>query len=399
MKIGIVKEGKIPVDHRVPFTPSQCKEIISKFPGTELVIEPSDIRCFKDQEYLDLGIKTQTDLSDCDILMGVKEVPLENLLADKTYFFFSHTIKKQSYNKTLLQTVLSKRIKLIDYETLKLENGNRVVAFGRFAGIVGAYNGLLTYGKKFKRYDLKPANACFDMKEMWEELKKVNLPNLKIAITGKGRVAQGAIEILQAINLKEVTPDNYLSQSFDAPVFTILDSHDYNQRIDGRAFDFNNFHKEADKFEGTFRRFLPETDLLIAGAYWDPKAPVLFSDEDVKKDNFKPVVIADITCDIKGSIPTTVRPSTIADPVYDIEKSSVEEVTAYSSENTLSVMAVDNLPCEVSRDASESFGEQLIKNVLPSLLIKDNGLIQRAAITTPKGTLNTPFEYLEDYVK
>ena len=399
MKIGIVKEGKIPVDHRVPFTPMQCKAIINKFPGTELVIEPSDIRCFNDQEYIDCGIKTQTDLNDCDILMGVKEVPMENLIADKTYFFFSHTIKKQPYNKTLLQSILSKRIKLIDYETLKLEDGNRVVAFGRFAGIVGAYNGLLTYGKKFKRYDLKPANTCFDMKEMQVELKKVSLPNIKITITGKGRVAQGAIEILKATNIREVTPDDYLAQSFDSPVFTVLDSHDYNQRIDGSAFNFKTFHEEASIFEGTFRRFLQETDVLIAGAYWDPKAPVLFSDEDVKNEDFKPVVIADITCDIKGSIPTTVRPSTIADPVYDIDKSTGEELAAYSSEKTLSVMAVDNLPCEVSRDASESFGDQLIKNVLPSLLVEDNGLINRAAITTTEGTLNTPFTYLEEYVK
>jgi saccharopine dehydrogenase (NAD+, L-lysine-forming) len=399
MKIGILKEGKIPVDHRVPFTPEQCKEIINNFPDTEIVIQPSSIRCFGDNEYAEASIQLQANLSDCDILMGVKEVPIKNLIADKTYFFFSHTIKKQPYNKGLLQTVLTKNIKLIDYETLKLNNGKRVVAFGRFAGIVGAYNGLLTYGKKFNRFELKPANECFDMKEMWEELKKVNLSSIKLAITGNGRVAQGAIEILNAINLEEVTIDEYLERTFEKAVFTVLDSHDYNKRIDGNTFNFEDFHKKPTEFEGTFRRFLPMTDILIAGAYWDPKAPLLFDKNDVKNNSFKPSVIADITCDIKGSIPTTVRPSTIAHPVYDIDKNSLTELNAYSSKETLSVMAVDNLPCELSRDASHSFGEQLIKNVLPSLLIEDDGLIKRAAITTTEGTLNTPFFYLEDYIK
>lgn len=398
MKIGIIKEGKIPVDHRVPFTPEQCKEIINKFPNTEIVIEPSDIRCYKDDEYITQGINTQTDLNDCDILMGVKEVPIDHLISGKTYFFFSHTIKMQPYNSSLLKAVLNKKIQLVDYETLKLENGTRVVAFGRFAGIVGAYNALLTYGLKFNSYSLKPANQCYDMTEMWEQLKKVNLPNIKIAITGTGRVAKGAIEILQAINLPKVTVDDYLTNTVKTASYVVLDSHDYNKRIDNSEFKFDEFHQDASKFEGTFQRFLPETDILIAGAYWHPNAPVLFTDSVVSNSNFKPSVIADITCDIKGSIPTTIRPTTIGDPVYDINKHTLDELKAYSSKESLSVMAVDNLPCEVSRDASESFGQQLIENVLPSLLQKDNGLINRASITTKNGKLNSHFDYLSDYV-
>ena len=397
MKIGILKEGKVPVDHRVPFTPAQCKEITDKFPSTEIVITPSEIRCYKDEEYEKQGIKIQKDLSDCDVLMGVKEVNIAELIADKTYFFFSHTIKKQPYNKGLLQAVLAKNIRLVDYETLKLQNGQRVVAFGRFAGIVGAYNAFLTYGQKTNAYDLKPANECYDMVEMWQELKKVKLPPIKIAVTGTGRVAQGALEILKELSLPRLTLEELKVKEVKIASYAVLDSDDYNQRKDGKNFNFDDFHQNATAYEGVFRQYLPHIDILIAGAYWDPKAPVLFDETDVAKGSFQPTVIADITCDIKGSIPTTIRPSTIADPVYDIDKQTVSEQPAYSK-ITLSVMAVDNLPCEVSRDASESFGEQLIANVLPSLLNNETDLITTSSITTTEGKLSIYFDYLSDYI-
>lgn len=398
MKIGIIKEGKIPVDHRVPFTPEHCKALKETY-GVEVVVQPSPIRCYKDEEYSQAGISLQEDINDCDLLVGVKEVPLESLIPNKTYFFFSHTIKKQLYNKILLQTVLSNNIRLIDYECLREISGKRVVAFGRWAGIVGAYNGLITYGKKYKTFGLKPANECFDLAELHQELKKVTLPNIKIVLTGGGRVSQGAMEILDKAGIVKVNVEDFLSKSYDKAVYCQLETSDYNKPINGGEFIEPDFYTKPHLYTSNFERFTKVSDLLIAGAYWDPKAPTLYSKEDTQKADFKIKVIADITCDIEGSIPTTVKPSTIADPFYDYNPSTLSEDIAFSKKDNISVMAVDNLPCELPRDASKSFGDQLLKNVMPNLLGHDETrMIHRGAITTTSGELNEDYIYLSDYI-
>lgn len=398
MKIGIIKEGKIPVDHRVPFTPSHCKALQETY-GVEVVVQPSPIRCYKDEEYTEAGIQLQEDVTDCDLLVGVKEVPLETLIPNKTYFFFSHTIKKQPYNKVLLQAVLKNNIRLIDYECLREFSGKRVVAFGRWAGIVGAYNALITYGKKYDAFNLKPANQCFDLAELHQELGKVKLPAIKIVLTGGGRVSQGAMEILDKAGIQKVSVEDYLSKTFEKAVYCQLESEDYNKQINGDSFVEADFYTKPHLYESNFERFTKVSDVLIAGAYWDPKAPVLFKKEDTQKADFKIKVIADITCDIEGSIPTTVRPSTIADPFYDYNPFTLTEDKAFSSEDNISVMAVDNLPCELPRDASESFGDQLLENVMPNLLGNDETrMIHRGAITTTSGELNDDYTYLSDYI-
>ncbi len=398
MKIGIIKEGKIPVDHRVPLNPEQCKELQNQY-NVELVVQPSDIRCYTNEEYKEAGITLQEDLSDCEVLMGVKEVPLAELIPNKTYFFFSHTAKQQPYNKKLLQTILAKKIKIVDYEYLKILGGQRVVAFGRWAGIVGAYNALRTYGLKYKTYDLKPAHDCFDVQELREELSNVKLEPIKIALTGSGRVSQGAMEILDKAKIRKVSVEEYLNQSFDEPIYCQLKIPDYNKHGLGELFVRQDFYKNPSDYQSNFRKFTSQTDVLIAGAYWDPKAPVLFRKEEVKNTDFKIKVIADITCDIEGSIPTTVRPSTIEDPIYDYDITQLVEVKALTDINNITVMAVDNLPCELPRDASDSFGSQLLENVMPNLLGDDaSEMIHRSAITTLQGRLNEPYTYLSDYI-
>lgn len=397
MKIGIIKEGKTPVDHRVPFTPTQAAQIQKEF-GHEVVVQPSNVRAIKDEEYVEAGLKLQEDLTDCDILFGVKEVPKEWLIPGKTYFFFSHTIKMQPYNKTLLQEVMKKKVTLADYECLKNDSDQRVVAFGRWAGIVGGYNAFLTFGLKYKAFELKPAHACFDLNELKEELKKVDLPDLKICLTGGGRVSKGSMEILDALEIRKVSVDEYLNNEFEEPVYTQLDSEEYNRRADGSSFDYAHFYKNPKLYQGNFERFLPHTDMLIAGAYWDPEAPVLFSIEDLKKDDFRIRVVADITCDIQGSVPTTLRPSTIADPHYDISLEGKEEV-AFSNDDNVSVMAVDNLPCELPRDASEDFGSQLMAAVIPEFSSEDKPIVSGASLTNSEGELTEGYKYLTDYVK
>ena len=288
MKIGIIREGKVPPDKRVPFTPRQCRHIMDYMPGLEVIVQPSPIRCFPDEEYTRLEIPLKEDLSDCDVLMGVKEVPLEELIPGKIYFFFSHTIKKQPYNRELLREVVRKNIQLVDYEVLTDSNNMRIIGFGRFAGVVGAYNSFRAYGLRHQLWSLKPAWQCRNMKELTDELKTVKLPPLRIAVTGGGRVAGGVLELLEAATVKQLSVEEFLAgENNDTPAFTRLDPGDYNEHVEGNPFDLLHFFNHPTHYRGTFRKFLPHTDLLIGAAFWDPKAPVLFSPEDTRQPGFR----------------------------------------------------------------------------------------------------------------
>ncbi|UYZ62582.1 NAD(P)-dependent oxidoreductase [Hymenobacter weizhouensis] len=402
LTIGLICEGKTPPDKRVPLTPKKCVEAESTYPGLQIVVQESAIRCFKDQEYRDLGITVRPDVADCDILMGVKEVPVNQLIPGKTYLFFSHTVKKQPANRELLRQVLKKNITLIDYELLTNEQGERIVAFGRWAGIVGAYNGLLTYGRKHGLYELKPAWQCVDMEDMQEEFFKVKkLPPIKMAVTGTGRVAQGAVEVLNRMGLRQVSVYDYLYHDFREPVYTQLRSSDYNRRRDGRVWDTPDFHRYPEEYESTFGKFLPVTDLLIACAYWHPAAPRLFEEADTRRPDFRINTIADVTCDVNGSIPTTKRASSIPAPAYDYNCQTGELEPAYSGPSNITVMAVDNLPCELPRNASRDFGRQLLDNVFPHLVGAADGhlddVVERAIIARA-GRLTERYQYLSDYV-
>ncbi len=399
MKIGLIREGKTPQDRRVALTPTQCIEAKKKFPNIEIVVQKSDIRCYNDSEYTLKGVEVTEDVSSCDILLGIKEVPINQLIDNKTYLFFSHTIKMQPYNKDLLRAILEKNIRLVDYEVLKNEEGKRVIAFGRFAGIVGAYNGMLGYGKRYNLFDLKRAVDCEDLQEVNQELKKVKLPSIKIGVTGNGRVAWGAMEVLESIGIKKVAVDEILNKNFDEPVYAQIKTKDYNKHKEDKDFNLKHFYKNPKEYEGNFKRFSKVLDLFVAAAYWDPEAPVLFSKEDAKNEDFKIRVIADVTCDIEGSVASTLKPSTIDSPFYDYNPDSQKVEKAFSSENNITVMAVDNLPNEVPKDASASFGKEMVDQVFPNLLGDDSfGMIKNATIAS-KGDLTPEFEYLRDYVE
>ncbi|GAB3826368.1 NAD(P)-dependent oxidoreductase [Pontibacter rugosus] len=363
----------------------------------EVVVQPSDIRCFTDAEYEELGIPLQQDLSNCDVLMGVKEVPVEQLVPNKTYLFFSHTIKEQPQNAKLLRVILDKNITLIDYELLKTAEGQRVVAFGRYAGIVGAYNGMLTYGKKHGLFNLKPAHLCHEMEDMQEEYFKVKLPPIKIAITGGGRVAGGAMEVLDKMEIRKVSVFDFLYKQFTEPVYAQLHSGDYNARPDVEVWDSPDFYTNPHLYKSTFRKFTRVTDLLMACAYWDPKAPKLFTEEDARQSDFKIDTIADITCDVGGSIPCTKRSTTITEPAFDYNPVTAELEEPFSRPENITLMAVDNLPCELPRNASRDFGRHLIDNVLPHFFNADaEGMLERATIARG-GKLTDRYSYLQDY--
>lgn len=398
IKIGLIREGKIPPDKRVAFTPLQAEEIEQRFPNVKIICEPSEIRCFKETEYEEAGI-TIGDVSDCAILMGIKEVPIKNIIEGKTYLFFSHTMKKQSYNRGLLQEALRKKIKLIDYEALKDTQGNRLVAFGRFAGIVGAYNGLWVYGNRFRKYSLRRAYECFDINDLKLELRKVKLPPIKILLTGAGRVAKGSMETLDTAGIRKVNANDFLTQTYQEPVYVQLSSAEYHIRKEGGHFNREEFHQFPERYQADFVKFTKAADILIAGAYWNPGAPILFKKEDMLDPLFKIKIVADVTCDINGSVPCTKKPSAIPDPIYDYDPITDSTQTPLSNENFITVMAVDNLPCELPRSASEEFGRDLIDKILKPLLTEDiGGIIERGTIAQ-NGLLTNTFSYLQDYIK
>uniref|UniRef100_UPI004048E7F5 NAD(P)-dependent oxidoreductase n=1 Tax=Algoriphagus sp. TaxID=1872435 RepID=UPI004048E7F5 len=398
MKIGIIREGKIPADPRTPFTPEILKSVADSFADQlECCVEQSNLRAFSDQEYLDKGVEIVVDLSDVDVLFGVKEVPIEQLIPNKTYFFFSHTIKKQAKNKGLLQAILAKSIRLIDYELLKNPAGERVVAFGRWAGIVGAYTAFWTYGKKTGLFDIRRAMALKDLEGLKGELKKVALPPIKIIVTGRGRVGKGVVEILEILKIKEINPQEFLLQQFEEPVFVVVSSSDYLKRKSDGGFDQTHFYAHPEDYESHFLPFAGVGELLIAAAYWDPKAPRLFELEAVKASNFSISVIADITCDLNGSIPTTHRTTTIQDPIYDVDRKTAQELPAFGKQDSISVMAIDNLPCELPRESSTEFAQQLRQWVIPELGKANSSILEKATIARD-GDLTLEFMYLSDYV-
>jgi saccharopine dehydrogenase (NAD+, L-lysine forming) len=396
IKIGVLREEKNPPDKRVPLTPLICSELMRKHPNVEIVVQPSPFRCYSDSEYVSFGVNLQESLKDCDILMGVKEVPVEKLIEGKKYFFFSHTIKKQVHNRKLMKALLQKKIQMIDYETLTDKNHNRIIGFGRYAGIVGAYNGILGYGLKYDLFRLKPAHLCRDRAEMEEELKRVKLPNIKIALTGGGRVANGVIETLGALRIRKVTAEEFLLMSFREPVYCQLNPRDYVERPDDHNFDLNDFFKHPEHFVSKFPAFTKVTDLYISAHYWDPRSPKMFSLDDVKAPDFHISVIADITCDMEGSVPTTIRSSTITQPFYGYNmKRDVEDLPF--NKDTICVMAVDNLPCELPRDASDDFGKDLSERVLPYMFEEDKDQVIERASICKAGQLMPAFSYLSDY--
>jgi len=397
MKIGILREGKTPPDKRVALSPEQCVQVQKQYTDLELVVQPSPIRRFVDNDYADLGVVMQEDLSDCDVIIGVKEVPKENLIANKTYFYFSHTIKEQPYNRDLLLKMMSLNIRMIDYETLTNASGKRLIGFGRYAGIVGCYNGFLAHGKSTGSYDLKAANLCEDRVEMESELSKIKLKPIKIVLTGSGRVGNGILEIINLIGIKEISKEAFLNDSFTEPVFVHLNTLDYNVRIDGSTSSKSDFYANPKLYKSDFLKYAKVSEMFIAGHYYAADSPYLFTREDAKLADFKIRTVADVSCDIDGPVASTIEPSTIADPIYGYNPLT-ELVDDFTKPNVITVMAVDNLPCELPKDASEDFGAEMIKHILPCLLSEDPTKIIERATICENGKLTKHYEYLSNYV-
>ena len=396
MKIGLLTEEKIPEDERVVLTPQQCKWIIDNT-DIDVVVKSSDVRCYSDSDYSNLGIDVVHDLSDCDVLLGVKEVPVDQLISNKIYFYFSHTIKEQSYNRVLLQEMVKKNITMIDYEAIKDSNNKRLIGFGRYAGIVGTYNAFLTYGLKSNKFFLKPANKCLGENEVYQELDKIKLSKEKIILTGGGRVAHGALEILRKANIKEVSKEDFIKGVYNQAIFCRLEAMDYNERIDGIMSDKYDFYNYPEKYQSSFTNYTRDADIFIASHFYAPGSPYLFTTEDAKSNYFNLQVIADISCDIDGPIASTIRSSSIANPIYGYNPENELE-DDFKKDGVIAVMAVDNLPCELPQDASDYFGNEFINKILPCLIGDDPERILERATICKDGKLTSDFAYLKDYL-
>lgn len=395
IKIGLLREEKIPPDNRVALSPAQCKWLQKKFPDVKILVQHSLIRCYKDKEYIQSGIEVTNDLSECSVLLGIKEVPPHKLLSDKTYLFFSHTKKKQLYNQKLLQTILAQNNTLIDYECLQHEDGQRIIGFGFFAGIVGAHNGMMVYGKRTGAYELPRVYKQKSLRKLIHTYFGLKLPNVKIAVTGSGRVAHGILEVMNLMGIIEVEREEYKEREFAYPVYVHLKGSDLYRHKTGKPYNRDEFHQAPQDFFCTFGNYATQTDVLMNGVYWDNAVPRLFEREDISRTDFRIQVIADVTDDAHGSIPINLGDQTIENPVYGVDKQTGEKTAPYL-QTSVDVIAVGNLPNELPRDASRYFGQQLIKYILPDLLKGGSPIIENATIVR-RGTLTPAYDYLQDY--
>ncbi len=397
MKFGIIKERKTPPDRRVVFTPQELVRLQNEHPDAQVTVETSDIRVFKDEEYLDLGIAVATDITDCDVFFGVKEIPVDYLIPNKKYFFFSHTIKKQLHNRKLLQAILAKNIELYDHETIVDAQHRRLIGFGRYAGIVGAYNGFRAFGVKYDLFALPKAETLQSKDDLIVRLKRLTLPNIKVVLTGHGKVGMGAKEMLDGMKMKEVSVADFLTKIYSQPVYTQIDVLDYNKRMDGQVLDHTDFYQNPSAYTSDFERFSKVADVFMAGHFHGNGAPDILTQAMLQAFDCKIKVVADISCDVDGPIACTVKASTIAEPFFGYLPNEHKEV-AYTHPGSIMVMSVDNLPCELPKDASEGFGEMFMEHVIPAFFNGDkDGILERAKMTTG-GKLTPRFAYLQDYV-
>jgi saccharopine dehydrogenase (NAD+, L-lysine-forming) len=395
LKIGLIREGKIPADRRVALTPAQCKWLQKNFPDISIKVQHSPIRCYSDKEYLAAGIEVLEDLGGCDLLMGIKEVPIPSLLPGKTYMFFSHTKKLQPYNQNLFRAIIERQVTLIDYECLEHEDGTRIIGFGFFAGIVGAHNSMLAYGKRMGLFSLQRVSSVNSFQKLIHTYFGLRLPNIKIAVTGTGRVAHGVLEIMNLLGIHEVEADQYTGREFTYPVYVHLKGADlYAHQLTGQ-YNREDFHSNPGNYISKFGGFIPHTDILVNGVYWDQHVPRLFEAADIRQPGFRISTIGDISDDLAGSVPCNYGDGTIDDPVYGVDKQTLKRTAPYLP-GSVDIMAVGNLPNELPRDASRYFGEQLIKYVLDDIRRGGTTTIHKATLVE-KGVLTTAYEYMKEY--
>ena len=395
ISIGLIREGKVPPDNRVALTPAQCKWIRQNMPDVTVRVQTSPDRCFSDREYRSAGAEVVEDMEGCDVILGIKEIPIERIEPGKTHLFFSHTRKQQPYNRDMFRAIVERKATLIDYECLEHEDGARIIGFGFFAGIVGAHNGIMAYGIRTGTFHLERVYRQRSFRELIHTYFGLKLPNVKIAVTGSGRVAHGVLEIMNLMGVREVETGEFRVREFEYPVYVQLKGQDLYARKDDGSYSRSDFHANPTEYRCLFEDYISCTDILMNGVYWDRSIPRLFSKEALQEEGFRIQTISDITDDEGGSVPINLGDQTIEDPVYGVDRATLAKTAPYLI-GSVDLLAVSNLPNELPRDASRYFGEQLIKFVLPGLLSGGDAAVQRATMVD-KGVLTPRFSYLSSY--
>lgn len=400
MKIGLIKETKIPIDNRVALTPQQMAQLQKSYPDDQFVVQSSPIRAYTDEEYRQSGIQVCDDIADCDILFGIKEASIPSLIPDKHYFFFGHIAKMQAYNKPLLQAMMAKRITFSDYEYLTDSQHKRVCAFGWWAGIVGVYHTLRCYGLKYHTFTLPAPDKKFSLEQLTLLLCNIVLPKIKILITGTGRVSQGAQYILQKIGAKKMSEQQFLNTpAVDFLSYCVADAPQLVEHCQDKAFNWDTFNQTPQLYRSIFMRWAVCTDMLICAHFWAPDAPVYLSEQDLKNPNLSIKVIGDITCDIQGSIKSTLRATTHDEPYYDYNPITGQEMPPFSLPDNISIMAIDTCPNALAMDTSDYFGQMLMQHVFPPLLNRQHSDILQRGTILQNGQLTPLFRYLDNFSK
>jgi len=389
-RIGIRREDKNKWERRVPLTPRHVAELVKK--GFEVVVQPSPIRAFSEDEYKKAGAQVQEDLSNCQLVFAVKEIPQELFRPKHTYVFFAHVIKGQSHNMPMLRTLLDQGATLIDYEKVTDDQGKRLIFFGRHAGQAGMIDSLWALGRRLeaegfqtplariqqahKYGSLKDAQAA--IAEVGREIAKVGLPKelcpLVVGFAGYGNVSQGAQQVFDVLPFLEVAPEKLKStaeskrpQRKKLVKVVFKEEHMVKPKAPGQAFVLNEYFSTPEKFDPDFERHLPHLTVMINCIYWAPKYPRLVTRQWLKKA-FVPGalprlrVIGDISCDIEGSVECTLECTESGNPVY-VYLPAEDRIEYGVTGRGPVVLAVDNLPCELPVEASKDFGNALMPYV------------------------------------
>lgn len=432
-KIGIRREDKSVWERRVPITPQDAR-LLQEQHGIEVVVQPSELRIFRDEEYRAAGVQVQEDLSSCDVIFGVKEIPPAQLMPGKTYVFFAHVIKGQPYNMPMLRRLMELGCVLIDYEKVTDEKGRRLIFFGRHAGWAGMLDTLWALGQRLAwegipnpfstiqqahRYpDMETARAA--VREVGERIRREGLPPilapLVVGFAGYGNVSRGAQEIFDLLPVQEIAPDDLPHLFAEDPARHVLykvvfkEEHMVEPIAPGASFDLQEYYQHPERYRSRFSAYVPYLTVLVNGIYWEAKYPRLVTKEYLRELFGAPArprlrVIGDISCDIEGAVECTVRCTDPGNPVFVYHPRTGQTRDGWEGEGVV-VLAVDILPSEVPRDASVDFSA-VLREFAPAIAKADYTVpfeelnlppeIKRAVIVY-RGELTPAYRYLERYL-
>ena len=434
LSIGILRETKSIWERRTPLIPSDIKKLISKY-SVNFYIQPSEKRIFTNDEYVEAGAIIEEDLSNCSIIIGIKEVKIKNLMDDKIYTFFSHTIKGQAYNMKMLQKIIDSKITLIDYEKIEDKTGKRLIFFSVQAGLAGIIDSLWALGERFNHEgiatpfsNIKQAHNYDSLEEakqafisVGNEIKENGLPEdispLTVGISGYGNVSNGVQELLDLFPFKEISADELqgLSESdqySNKEIYKIVfKEEDMVEPVsDDFQFELQDYYENPDKYKSRFEQYLPNLTVFINATYWDTKYPVFVTNQYLKqlysKGNAKLKVIGDITCDIEGGVECTLKPTDPGNPIY-VFNPVIGEIRDGVKGNGPVIMAVEILPSELPRESSIYFSS-IFSKLIPGMFVKDLPKSYdklkfpyelKNAVITYKGELTPNYLYIHNFLK